>query len=352
MNSQSLILIYSIYCFISVLICLIFFSYYPKIVKNSNLIDKHNLNYGYKPTPTGSGIIFFVIFLIGFFIFHENENFKNTIPNKYFISLISLSILSIISFRDDYKSIDPKLRLIIQIVLIYFSLTSLKLNQLNFPQKVSFFIAVCTWIYLMNITNFIDGSDGFLSSHAIFFFIGVIFFNYFLNLNLFSFYIALFLLPILLIFLLFNKPIASIYMGDAGSIFLGYLIGFSTLEIIIDGHWYAPLALNSYMLLDCSITIFKKTLKGHLPWERLSDYYFLKPIIRNKENQKFVFILINIFNLTNLCLFLIGIITQSNYILFLNAFFAFLTMFIFKHKETLNYYDTKLFLKKFYKKYF
>jgi UDP-N-acetylmuramyl pentapeptide phosphotransferase/UDP-N-acetylglucosamine-1-phosphate transferase len=126
MNSQSLILIYSIYCFISVLICLIFFSYYPKIVKNSNLIDKHNLNYGYKPTPTGSGIIFFVIFLIGFFIFHENENFKNTIPNKYFISLISLSILSIISFRDDYKSIDPKLRLIIQIVLIYFSLTSLK----------------------------------------------------------------------------------------------------------------------------------------------------------------------------------------------------------------------------------
>lgn len=350
MFSQNLILTYTIYCLISSFLCIIFFYSYPRIVKNTNLIDCQNLNYGYRPTPTGSGIFFLIIFLIGFFIFQENENFKKTIPNKYFISLISLSILTIVSFKDDYKSIDPKLRLIIQIVLIYFSITSLKLNQINLPLKVVFFIAVCSWIYLMNITNFIDGSDGFLSSHTIFFFIGVIFANYFLDLDLFSFYIAIILLPILLIFILFNKPIASIYMGDAGSIFLGYLIGFSTLEILINGYWYVPLALNSYMLLDCSVTILKKTLKGYMPWKRLSDYYFLRPIIRNKQNQKFVFIIITIFNFINFFLLLIIMLIKLHYLFFLlNFFFAYLVMMIFKIKSTNKFLTFKIFLRKIYK---
>ena len=49
-------------------------------------------------------------------------------------------------------------------------------------------------------------------------------------------------------------------MGDAGSIFLGFLVGFSFLELIIK-EIYIVIILYIYPLLDCSITLFKKTLK-------------------------------------------------------------------------------------------
>ena len=345
---QDLFYIYIFFCFISFFIGLIFFKNYRTIVKNSSLIDRRNLKYGYRPTPTGSGVIFFFIFLLGFFLFSENKVFASIIPNNYYISLFFLFLLCVLCFRDDYKPVDPKLRLIIQIIVIYFSLTSLKLNEINLPLKLSFFLTICIWIYLMNITNFIDGSDGFLSLNAIFFFSGIIFLNYFYNLNFFSFYIALFLLPILILFLRFNKPIAKIYMGDAGSIFLGYMIGFCSLEITIGGYWLAALALNSYMLSDCTITIFKKTLKGYLPWHRLSDYFFLKPILRNKKNQIFVFITFFIFNIFNFILFIIFLKTKIKFVVFLSYLCSLFTIVIFIIKEKQKF----SFVKRIYKETF
>ena len=52
----------------------------------------------------------------------------------------------------------------------------------------------------MNITNFIDGSDGYLSVNAISFLFGILIINYFLPEKYFSYYLAIVLLPILLSF--------------------------------------------------------------------------------------------------------------------------------------------------------
>jgi UDP-N-acetylmuramyl pentapeptide phosphotransferase/UDP-N-acetylglucosamine-1-phosphate transferase len=141
-------------------------------------------------------------------------------------------------------------------------------------------------VYLTNITNFIDGSDGFCAIHVLFFFSGILLINYFLNLNLFSAGIAKVLLPIIVSFLFFNFPPAKIYMGDAGSIFLGFLVGYSFLELSISGYLLHALCLYVYPILDCSICIFRKFLKGFLPWERQGDYFFLKI---KKKYQKIIF---------------------------------------------------------------
>ena len=61
-----------------------------------------------------------------------------------------------------------------------------------------------------------------------------------------------------------------------GSIFLGYLIGFSVIELFINGFYF--LAISIYIsTLDCTITLIKKN-KGHYPWARLFDYYFSHPL--------------------------------------------------------------------------
>ena len=82
------------------------------------------------------------------------------------------------------------------------------------------FFALIVWVYLINITNFIDGSDGHCSMHVLFFMLGVVLDSYFQSEIYFSTILAFIIIPILIIFIVFfNKPKAISFMGDTGSIF-------------------------------------------------------------------------------------------------------------------------------------
>ena len=84
--------------------------------------------------------------------------------------MLSIFLLTLISFYDDIKPLDPRLRLIAQTIIIYFSLTIVNLQYFNVPLKLMIFLSLVFWIYITNITNFIDGSDGYLTVNSISFF--------------------------------------------------------------------------------------------------------------------------------------------------------------------------------------
>lgn len=276
------------------------FKLFIKLSNKSSLIDSKNLHYSHRPTPTGAGIIFLILFFVIFGInFYFDEKFTQALPNKYYLFLLSLFVLTLISFLDDFKSIDPIFRLIAQILFVYLSITSFPLSSIFLPQKLVFLLAVIIWIYIINIHNFIDGTDGFLAVNSIFFFLNFLLINYEFKFFNFSYYISITILPIILTFLIFNKPKAQIFMGDAGSIFLGFLIGYITIDLTIKGYWVISLALIIYPIVDCSITLLKKTLKGYMPWKGMYDYFFLIPALRNKSNHLNILIIISILNILN-----------------------------------------------------
>ena len=70
--------------------------------------------------------------------------------------------------------------------------------------------------------------------------------------------------------------------------------------------WLRKLFL--YPIIDCSITIVSKVLRGNYPWARLFDYYFLIPI-KNGNNHQKVFYATIIYNILNL----IFVFFQVNY---------------------------------------
>ncbi len=309
---------------------------YINYCKNKNfLIDNNNLEYGYKPTPTGYGIFFLIFFLLyfTFLITFENNNILLNTLNRWYVFILGAIILCLLSFIDDIKNIDPKLRLLVQLITIYFSITNLDSSNIDLPIKIKFFILIFVWIYILNITNFIDGSDGFLTSQSIYFFISVCIFTYLTNVSIFSFYISIIIIPILIGFLLVNAPFAKVYMGDAGSIFLGFLIGFAFLEICLEGYYFYALAIYAYPLTDCSIMLTKKFLNGKMPWVRLSDYFFLKPIIKNKNNQKFVFFSFNIFLFINIIITTISLFYENSYLLILSYILSLILCFVFWKKN-------------------
>lgn len=275
---------------------------------------------------TGTGIVFLPIFLFSnlFFFYFDNNFFT---PNRYFFFLLSLSVITIVSFFDDKKSIDPILRLLTQLLCVYVSIASIEIDNFPLPLKANILLGVCIWVYLINITNFIDGSDGFCAINVIFFYFGVLILNYF-NIQLFSFYFACILLPTLFSFIFFNRPNAKIFMGDVGSIFLGFLVGFSFLEIAIKSNILISITIFIYPLMDCSFCLVKKVLKGYMPWKRLGDYFYLKvkKKILNKNRKAFsykilkIIIIQNIFNLfilyfmlklNNYFLFFLGVLSSG-----------------------------------------
>ena len=282
----------------------------------------------------GAWIFFLVFFLIFFLIYFFNFNFY--VPEKFYIFLISLIILTLISFFDDIKNLDPILRLIIQLVCVYFSLASVP-HLIDFlPIKLSIIIILFIWVYIININNFIDGADGFCATISIFFFLSVLFLCIYYDLNLFSKFISLLVLPSLLIFKIFNIPPAKLFMGDAGSIFLGFLIGYCIIELSFNDFYYFAFAAFAYPIVDCSITLFKKTLKGYLPWTRLGDYYFLLPKKRKRVLdylivEKKIYFSILTLSLCNFCILTFSVYIDMQYLSLLNFLFSLILLIIFRN---------------------
>ena len=264
------------------------------------------LNLKRKSDPiTALGISFLFIFFFNFFYLYFTFDFKDLLPNRFYIFFISIFFLTIISFRDDIKEIDPKVRLIFQLVFIYFSLTNIELQSLDLPLKLMMFFALIVWVYLINITNFIDGSDGHCSLHVLFFMIGIIFISYLQKEIYYSTILAFVTFPTLIIFIVFfNKPVAKSFMGDSGSIFLGYIVGYIILENIFLQKNFYIIVLFLYPIFDCTFTLIKKTIKGYYPWAKLGDYFFLMPI-KNGNNHRKVFFITIFYNISNLSFFFI-----------------------------------------------
>lgn len=295
---------------------------YLKISLKIKLLDEpKEFNMHMSTTPTGSGIIFvilYVIFIAGIRILEINSLIELTYPNRFYLLNTFIVAISLMSFWDDFKSIHPNIRFFFQIIFVSFSLPLINVEILNnyLPLKLILFITIFYWVYQINCINFIDGLDGFLATYSIFFFFNSFIYFFKFDPSNFFFTFCIFIFLINIIFIFFNKPPAKIFMGDSGSIFLGYAIGLVSLYFASISRIDISISLICYPIIDCSLTIINKVLKGRYPWERLFDYNFLKPV--KKFNQTHSYVL-------RYFIFYKILITKN---LFLQIFFNFYYFFI------------------------
>jgi len=311
---------------------IIFFNIYKNIAKRFGLIDK-SMKFNNPITVTSSGIVIYLnlLFILMLHFFIEDGLFK-ILPNNFIFTIICFTILFLISTVDDFKPIDPKVRLFFQLVCVYFSITSIPIYQLVIPIKVSIFICMCLWVYILNITNFTDGSDGFLATNTLFVFFNLFILGNIINLNIFSLDLVAYLIPSLIIFIYYNKPNAKIYLGDSGSIQIGFINGFIFLELMITGMLNIAVSLLIYPILDCSLSLVKKTLQGKMPWADTSNYSFLQPTIKKNTNKFFVFKLNIFFNIIN-SLLIFSQFYFGWYLILLNILLALIFIAIYEKKK-------------------
>jgi UDP-N-acetylmuramyl pentapeptide phosphotransferase/UDP-N-acetylglucosamine-1-phosphate transferase len=239
-------------------------------------------------------IFLFLIDLIINLIFFPKINYYFNVNsiNRFYLIPLCIILLSITSILDYKFKLSPIIRLFVHLFVCYISLALIKFPIIPveiLPLKIQFFTVLIFWVYVINATNFIDGIDGMLSVNLLnFIFCIVVIFLLSGTKNLKVFYFSIILLPLILSFIIFNSPKAKIFMGDVGSIPIGYLVGYFLIMLLIEKKYFIFLTGFLYPLLDVSLTILRKIINKTYPWARLFDYFFLLPVIKGRKKHSFV----------------------------------------------------------------
>jgi UDP-GlcNAc:undecaprenyl-phosphate/decaprenyl-phosphate GlcNAc-1-phosphate transferase len=255
--------------FIIISFVLLFFisklSYILKITDKPNLRKVHSV-----PIANTGGLGIGIAYILSIHMFEIHSEELNLI--------ISISILiAIVGFIDDKYNLNIGGKLSLQLIpIIYlifiknfnlvqlgdYDFFKLELNSFSIP------FTIISVIFLINAVNYFDGLDGTLS----FTFTSTLSILYFLILDEnIRFYLILLFLPIA-IFMLFNFRILKLpkmFMGDSGSLLLGFIISFALI-------YFANEGLIHPILIAWSISIFV--------------YEFLSVNVLRLKNKKGIFI--------------------------------------------------------------
>jgi UDP-N-acetylmuramyl pentapeptide phosphotransferase/UDP-N-acetylglucosamine-1-phosphate transferase len=80
-------------------------------------------------------------------------------------------------------------------------------------------------------------------------------------------------------FLAWNWAPARVFMGDVGSVPLGYLIGFLLLRLAAQGWWRAAVILPLYFLADATITLARRALRGEKIWQAHRRHFYQRAVL-------------------------------------------------------------------------
>lgn len=150
-------------------------------------------------------------------------------------------VISGVGLWDDKFVTGPMLKLILQIVVALFIVACGIRIKLFLPVPLSYIITILWILIIVNAFNLIDNMDGVssgvaLMSSLLLLLVSMLMKNYFITAMLTAFIGTLFG------FLLFNFPPAAIFMGDCGSMFIGYMMSIIT----ILGTYYKGLGPTSF----------------------------------------------------------------------------------------------------------
>ena len=248
------------------------------------------------PISTSGGIgIFFSFLILCLYLFLSKQII-------YYEYLSFCTLFFILGLIDDLKlNIRPKLRLILMVGLLivlvisnkfYIENTGIKfLNRfLEIDIFALFFICLC-FLFIINGSNLIDGYNGLLGIHTLIILLNLSFVNYFNGNNNLAFFIFCEIL-IILVFLKYNFPKATLFLGDSGSYFLGIFIAISTIKTSIANPEISPFyfcILLFYLFFEVFFSFIRKISiekKSPLFPDNKHLHMLLYKILVKKNNDK------------------------------------------------------------------
>lgn len=198
---------------------------------------------------------------------------------------LPLLLLLCISLLDDIKGMGVRVRLAVQLSAAVLLVLGSGLLSAGGLIVGLFMLAFVVW--MTNLYNFMDGSDGLAGGMALFGFLsyGVVAMQAGNgSLATLSFTVSAAAAG----FLCFNFPPAKVFMGDAGSIPLGFLVAALGMMGWQQGCWepWFPLLVFSPFIVDASVTLIKRWMRGMRITEAHRDHYYQRAVRMGHGHRK------------------------------------------------------------------
>ncbi|MGI5831475.1 MAG: glycosyltransferase family 4 protein [Thermoguttaceae bacterium] len=255
--------------------------YYARWAQKHGVVDKADglRKLQKAPTPVSGGVVIFAVAalatVIGVSYHNLAETASGTVPfTKIALILGAAFVLVLTGFLDDKNGMKGKRKLLLQLLTTsvivgyarnYHSVEifghTIDLGHLFFP------LALFWLVGFINAINLIDGADGVASVVGIMIFlssgiIGVLHGPAYWTIAFLSFVMAAALFG----FFLCNRPPAKIYLGDSGSMLIGFMAAVVLINACSVGHGtirFCPAFAIAFLpILDSFSAIVRRTLAG------------------------------------------------------------------------------------------
>ncbi|MBN2346538.1 MAG: undecaprenyl/decaprenyl-phosphate alpha-N-acetylglucosaminyl 1-phosphate transferase [Candidatus Aminicenantes bacterium] len=226
-----------------------------------------------QPVPYMGGVIIYFSFIAPISLVFS---FSRSLLGILFAS----SILLLVGLFDDLKALTPGIKFLFQIVATYILLKSgIVIDLVFFPGWLDIVLSFLWILTVINAFNIIDIMDGLAASIGAMSALTILIISIYTHDFLVSI-MAVSLAAALLAFLKFNWEPASIYLGDAGSMVLGLIIG--SMALMLSYTPYNKLAFVSGLLVlgvplfDLGYVILLRALRGKMPFWGSPDHFALR----------------------------------------------------------------------------
>ena len=238
------------------------------------------------PVPRGGGWALLIVLIPGLIA----AGWKHHSLLAHAGLVIGVLLLAAISWFDDRKGVSARARLSLHLLAACLGSFCFPMHATLFGGAVPFFIdravMIVGWAWFINLYNFMDGIDGITGIETISLATGTCLVMAAIGLNdPFLSTTTLLLTGTALGFLALNWHPARIFLGDVGSIPLGYLTGFCLLSLAVQGHLVAALILPLYYLADSGITIARRALRGEKIWQAHRQHFYQRAALHTGKHD-------------------------------------------------------------------
>lgn len=237
------------------------------------------------PTPRGGGIAVSAAMLIGWFaIGLLRPDLATGLPSNLVLPVIGLCL---VSWIDDLKGLGAAIRLPAHLLACGIGVWALPGDGAVFqgllPAWLDMGLTVLIWAGFLNFYNFMDGIDGITGVETVAIAVGLVLVAAFLPAETLPLAGPIAVGAATLGFLWWNWSPAKLFMGDIGSIPLGFALGWFLLFLAAKGYWAAAVILPGYYLLDAGITLVRRAMRLEKIWQAHREHFYQRAVAARLE---------------------------------------------------------------------
>ncbi len=225
------------------------------------------------PTPQGAGIAVIAATLVvaGAVLF---GTWDEPVAVVLFGATLFIAALGLV---DDLKPVPVLPRVLLQAIAVggIVWVIPCDLRVLPFiPVGLERALVLLAGLWLVNLVNFMDGLDWITAAEVVPITAALAIMGVLGDVPPIATIVAAALCGAMIGFAPFNRPVATIFLGDVGSLPIGLLLGWCLLQLAGQHHLAAALLLPLYYLADATVTLLRRVARGEPFWIAHRSHFY------------------------------------------------------------------------------